>query len=203
MRTSTILCSLLLSSLALFAGCSKVCETDDLPNFSLTAGEKSWLTAYPQNAVLRFRNANGYERTYKVIEARVFTEDRGNVGKGAVCPSYQREFASVVLERTDTTGTNYFKRQQTFTQGATSDQEVYSGYIQWGVSTFYAPIKEVEAGQQTLASQTFAGRTYQSVLELSSGQPSASANSVQRIFLTKADGVIRFEERGGTVWNRL
>lgn len=205
MRPSSPFGSLLLAGILLqLTACSTVCDTDTLPNFPLTAGEKSWMAPYAKNAVLRFRNTSGYERTYKVIESDITTENRGNVGKGAVCPSYRREYATAVLERTDTTGTDYFKRQQSLKQGATADREAYSGYLQWGVSSFIAPIKEVEAGQQALGTQTFAGRTYQNVLELSGGVGSTATNptAVVRIFLTKAEGVIRFEERGGTTWNR-
>jgi len=53
---------------------------------------------------------------------------------------------------------------------------------------------------------TFGGRTYPAVLQgtyYSIAPPAPRPTYAARIFFTKAEGLVRVEEFGGTMWNRL
>ena len=53
---------------------------------------------------------------------------------------------------------------------------------------------------------TFGGRTYPAVLQgayYSIAPPVPHPTYAKRVFFTKAEGLVRVEEFGGTVWNRL
>ena len=65
---------------------------------------------------------------------------------------------------------------------------------------FFLPINEVEAGHTVLPQATFGGRTYPAVLESTSQQ---FAPRVLHLFLTKAEGVVAFDDQYGTLWTRL
>ena len=196
-------CVVPVSLFALLTNCSKVCDHDSQPHYTLTTGQRAWAAPYPKNAVLRFRNSSGYERTYRVVEA---TNESGSGGgsKSSVCSAYQSEYFFTRLERTDSAGVYrglYFQKMD-----AAVDQIPFKAQIQWASSDFSLPIAEIEDGKKALGPATFAGRTYQNVLDLPNVDalaPNKAAWGITRIFITKADGVIRFEERGGTAWNRL
>jgi hypothetical protein len=194
---------LLVSSLALLSNCSKICEEDNLPHYTLTADQRTWMAPYPQDAVLRFTNASGYVRTYRVTKAENASIRTGG-SKNSFCATYDVEYYTVRLERTDSLGLN--RGLYDLALGATKDPAPVKARMQWAGSEFPLPLAEVENGQRVLGPATLAGRTYQHVLDLTYVElsvPHTRAWAIKRLFLTKAEGVIRFEERGGTVWDRL
>ena len=208
MRLPSVAHSLVLVGLLpLLTTCRQVCDEDSLPRYPLTASQRAWADPYPKNAVLRFRNASGYVRTYQVVASRI---EFGAVGgsKSSLCADYHVEHFHMQVERTDSAGLIRGMYQQNVgatvaAQGQTNNVST----LQWASSYFDVPISAIEEGRVVLGPATFAGRTYQQVLELRdvgiTVSPMNRSWYVPRLFLTKADGVIRFEERGGMVWDRL
>lgn len=196
-RYASILVAGFLLSLS---GCKKVCDTDDLPRYPLTAGLRAWAAPYPKDAVLRFRNAStGYVRSYRVSSAENKTD---GVSSGAnVCPSYYREYTAHVLERTDSTGgrENKLLRFDMTTANATRARASFT----IGSTNVELLIQEVEDGQQATYPATFGTRTYTAVLGGTSSLAFQGASVVTTLYVTKAEGLVRFVERGGTTWDRL
>ncbi|SHL95934.1 hypothetical protein [Hymenobacter psychrotolerans] len=182
------------------SGCKKVCDTDDIPQYSLTPGLRAWTAPYPKDAVLRFRNATtGYVRSYRVTEAE---NKMDGVGAGVnPCPTYNQEFTSHILQRTDSTGNSENKSMQLYTVVAGNTTRVQSRF-NIGNTSVSLPLKEVEDGTQSLSPATFAGRTYPAVLGGTTSLAGSGSRVVVTLYMTKAEGLIRFEERGGTVWDR-
>ena len=195
--------------LLLTTGCKKACDGDNLPQYTLTAGQRAWGAPFAENAVWRFRNeATGYERTYRVTKFRAESIGSGGAAKISVCPSYYQDYVFADLERTDSTFTGSAKQIYHLQLTAPNAGNTTGDFLQWGpAAAFYLPIDATESGQQVLLPATFGGRSYPAVLECTRNtapQPTVPypATSV-RLFLTKAEGLVRFEERGGNVWNRL
>ena len=186
----------------LLSGCKKVCDTDDLPRYPLTSSLRDWSAPYPKDAVLRFRNAStGYVRSYRV--AKVENETPGIHSGVDPCPQHYREYTSHVLERSDSTGGRENKSMRFDVFAATNTTRLQASFA-IGSTSFELPFQEIEDGTQTLPSATFAGRTYSAVLGRTSGGVAFSGGGVTlTAYLTKAEGLIRFEERGGTVWDRV
>ena len=193
----------MLASLGLLSSCKKVCDNEDAPVFPLTQGEQQWGNAYVKNAVWRFQNARGYVRTYRVTRSETISEGGGG-GKGSLCATYYNNFFLADLERTDSLGT-LFRFQMSPANSAANAS--FKAYVQLNGNDFAPlPIDQVEDGRLTLAPATFGSRTYPAVLESTytpNPPPVPRPTSARRIYLTKAEGVVRFEEFGGTVWNRL
>ena len=191
---------LLVGAFGLLSGCKKVCNSDDVPHYPLTAGLRAWSAPYPKDAVLRFRNAStGYVRSYRVAIAKAETRDiRYGVDP---CPVHTQEYTSHTLERTDSTGgrDNKMLRFEVF---ATTTSRLKATFL-IGSTDCELPLLEVEDGSRVLAPATFAGRTYPAVLGVRSSFAFSGPGVTLTMYLTKADGLIRFEERGGTVWDRL
>lgn len=190
----------LLGTFVLGSGCKKVCNTDNLPRYSLTAGFRAWSTPYPNGAVLRFRNAStGYVRSYRVSKAESATQD---VGSGRnLCPQYQQEYTSHALERSDSTGGSENKVLRVDVLATSAER--CNSTVHIGSTLFGVPLSEIEAGTQALFPATFAGRNYPAVYGCVADFAYSGANVTVKLYLTKADGIVRFEERGGTVWERL
>lgn len=192
--------STLCVGLVVFSGCKKACDTDDLQQYPLTPGVRAWTAPYPKDAVLRFRNAStGYVRSYRVTTAENKT-DGVNAGIDP-CPMYMREYASHTLERSDSTGNGDNKTIQFY---MTAGNFVFiQSKLSIGSTTVELSLQEIEDGTRVLSPATFAGRTYPAVLSGTPLAPSVGSRVVVRLYLTKAEGLIRFEERGGTAWDRL
>ncbi|GAA3990703.1 hypothetical protein [Hymenobacter antarcticus] len=191
---------LLVGALGWCSGCDKACETDGLPRYPLTPGLRAWSVPDPQGAVFRFRNARtGYVRSYRVVQADNKT-DGVSAGLNA-CPQYYREYTAHVLERTDSIGNreNNALRFDVSTANAPRAKSTF----RIGSTTVDLLIQEVEDGTYALSPATFAGRTYPAVLGGTSSLAAPGANVAVTVYLTKADGLVRFEERGGTAWDRL
>ncbi|WBO86804.1 hypothetical protein [Hymenobacter yonginensis] len=186
--------------LLLCPACDKVCDTDNLPQYPLTPGLRAWVDPYAKGAVLRFRNAGtGYVRSYRVTEAEGKMD---GAGSGVdPCPAYYREYATRTLERTDSTGKGAEHLIRFYLAAQNSSRT--EARLSMGFSSVEPPLQQIENGTQALAPATFAGRTYPAVWCNGPFSPGSGSRAVVLMCLTKADGLIRFEERNGTAWDRL
>ena len=197
---------LLLASLGLLTNCKKVCDNEDAPTYALTQGESEWSKAFVKNDVWRFRNAKGYVRTYRVNRAETFSEGGGS-GKGSLCSTYFVKYFVADPVRTDSAAhpLETIFRIKMSPANATTNKPATT-IAQMGGGDFFLPIAEVEDGRLALGPATFGGRTYPAVLE-STYSPTPPLvprpTYAKRVFFTKAEGLVRVEEFGGTVWNRL
>ena len=205
--TGFLRCSvLLLASSVLLTNCKKACDNENAPTFGLTQGQQEWSKPFAKNTVWRFRNATGYVRTYRITRAEVLNEGGGG-GKSSLCATYFVNFFVATVERTDSVARpleNTFRFQMDPTN--TSTNVPFRGFLQMGGDAFTLPIDQVEDGRLTLAPATFGGRTYPAALEsYFYPTPPLVPRPTQTgyVCLTKAEGLVRFEELGGTVWNRL
>lgn len=184
-----------------FSSCKKGCDTEDLPQYSLTPGLRAWAAPYPKDAVLRFRNARtGYVRSYRVTTAENVTADPVSGGGIDVCPQYYREYSAHLLQRTDSTG-NVENKEIFFRLIMDRSTRLQTTFV-IGSTSLEPPLQAIEDGTVTLSPATFAGRTYPAVWGGTIPNTIMRPGVVTTLFLTKADGLIRFEERGGTVWDR-
>ncbi len=196
----------LLAPLVLFTSCRKVCDNEDAPTHVLTPGQRDWSKAFVKNDVWRFRNASGYVRTYRVTRAEMLNEGGGG-GKSSVCATHFVDYFVADLQRTDSAA-HPLETIFRFQMGPTnpSANKPFNASLQTGGGVFTLPIDQVEDGRLVLAPATFGSRTYPAALE-SSFYPTRPLvprpTQTGTIFLTKAEGLVRFEEFGGTVWNRL
>ena len=192
---------LLVGLFVLLSGCKKACDSDDAPHYPLAANLRAWSAPYPKDAVLQFRNAaTGYVRRYRVVTAE---SQRRDVHTGVdPCPEYTQEYTSHALERTDSTNgrENQLLKFEVF---AATNVTRFKSTMAVGSTSFDLPLEEIEAGTQALAPATFAGRTYPAVAGYNASPAVTRPNATVTMYLTKANGLIRFEERGGTVWDRL
>jgi hypothetical protein len=196
----------LLASLGLLTNCKKVCDNEDAPTYALTRGQNEWGKSFVKNDVWRFRNANGYVRTYRVTRAETLSQGGGG-GKSSLCSTYFDEYFLAEVERTDSTADAFGGKiiLQMSPANATNNKP-FSARVLMGIPVFELPIDQVEDGRLTLAPATFGGRTYPAVMGSTYNPvspPVPRPTFAARLFLTKAEGVVRFEEFGGTVWNRL
>ncbi|GAA3921334.1 hypothetical protein [Hymenobacter algoricola] len=201
----------LVGAFSLLAGCRQVCDYDSQPQYPLTADQRAWAVPYPKNAELRFRNAAGYVRTYRVTESRIEFARQG-AAKSTVCGTHQSEGFVMRLERTDSVGRGDYILHLSADEGGTSPNgpngpNGQTATLRWAASEFRVPTYAMDRGLQAVGTATVAGRTYQNVVELNdlggTVSPTRQPWYVPRVLLTKADGVIRFYERGGNVWDRL
>lgn len=202
MNHRRFVCAALLPLLGL-ASCDKACDTDNLPQYNLTADQQAWTAAAQPGTVWRFRNAAGYERTYRVEKRETNMNGTGG-GKSSFCPSWYQQEHTVTLARTDSADSRpyglYLKAANSDVQHVSYD---FVGTLRWGPTHFsLADLKNYNS-QTPLPTRTVNGRTYASVLELQgSAVDLTPGRQVVRLFLAKDEGVIQFEERGGTVWSR-
>ena len=194
--------ALLAGATLLLTGCPGCNTCGEPPSYTLTDTQRAWAAPYPLNKVLRFRNAaTGYERTYRV---RTHQDTLVQVHSNTDCPGYRWEMRSAVIERTDSASVPREVLHGLFIT-AEAPSNSYRVGMNWGLAGFNLPAKEVDAGRLNLPPATFAGRTYQQVIQstFTVTTPETSPRTVARIYLTKAEGIIRFEERGGSIWDLL
>lgn len=197
--TPRLVALLLVSSMALTSSCKKVCG-DNLPQYSLSAGQRAWGGPFVANAEWRFRNAAGYERAYRITSAETRSIGSGGTSKISVCPTYYQEYTFSDFARTDSALTGYAKGIYHLQLAATVVANDSHHLLQWSYGDFSLPIDEAEAGQVALAPATFGGRTYPAVLACTSRK---LAPLVLHLYLTKAEGVVAFDDEYGTLWGRL
>ncbi|RTQ46572.1 hypothetical protein EJV47_21730 [Hymenobacter gummosus] len=193
------------------------CADKDAPRYKLSAGERAWAEAFQQGHIWTFRNTTtGYERRYRVKEVKDKMES--NVTKSLSITSYQQVVKVKVIREDSTsfraTGTaddvNMRGYQLLLALEAQSSQDPARLLINW-TTGFSVPVGELEQGATAplLPSFTAAnGITYQNVVQLQYTYPTgpfygpAPAWILRRLYYTKADGIIQFEETGGHVWAR-
>ncbi|MCC3156092.1 hypothetical protein LJ737_02530 [Hymenobacter sp. 15J16-1T3B] len=203
MNHRLFVCAALFSLLGLGA-CEKACDTKNLPQYSLTAGQQAWVAAAQPGTVWRFSNAAGLERAYRV-QARETNMQGAGGGKSSFCPSWYQQEQVVTLARTDSADMApydiYLKAANPTVQNSPYG---FVGGMRWGSTSFSLEILEEYDNQPGLPARTVNGHTYANVLELSGNLTLPNAGRrVVRLFLAKDDGVIEFEEQGGTVWSRI
>ena len=197
--TSLLLAMLSIGLLGLNTSCKKVCG-ENLPQYTLSTGQRAWATPFAATTAWRFRNAAGYERTYRVSKSESQTMGSGGASKLSVCPSYYQEYFFADFERTDSTLTGYTKGIYHLQLAANNVGNTNGHLMQWNHADFLLAIDEVEVGQKVLAPATFGGRTYPAVLESTSQK---FAPLVLHLYLTKAEGVVAFDDQYGTLWTRI
>ncbi|GAA4348310.1 hypothetical protein GCM10023185_04160 [Hymenobacter saemangeumensis] len=205
---------LLLAAASVLSSCDEVCDKGDKPQFQFTSGQREWANPFVQGTTWRFRNAAGYERSYLI---KSFADDmlgRGG-GKSSFCPSYYHQSLTVSLERTDSAHTASHSLQ--LATASYSRDTPFTAALYWDGNSFWLPIREVEEGStpvnynsvsssRILAQYTAGSRTYQNVIECTIAPVVAAGkapSSVVRIFQTKTEGIIRFETKAGTAWDRI
>ncbi|RTQ48407.1 hypothetical protein EJV47_15655 [Hymenobacter gummosus] len=198
LRSLAPLC--LLATALVASSCDEACDTDNLPQYPLPDAVRGWADPFAPGTEWRFRNAAGRVRTYRVDK-----RDVGMVGhnsKSSLCPAYYREAADVRISRADSADRAFYSF---IMQAPLGSSNYLDASIGWDGGYFALPLIEVETGNATLPTRTIGGRTYQQVLEVQGPAPTNPAVQPRkpvRIFLTKADGIIRFEEYNGSVWER-
>ncbi|WP_345233347.1 hypothetical protein [Hymenobacter saemangeumensis] len=196
------------------SGCKEVCDDDGLPQYRLTAGQQAWVNPYVKGAVWRFRNAAGYERSYLIKEVEDKMDAKGT-SKGTLCPTFYVQAINIQLERTDSVQAK--RHFLSLAPGATNSEVKVLASLVWADMEFELPIGNVEDGvpprstgngntSQLHSQLVVGGRSYQNVLE-SSMIPfytdSKPSSTVIRTFVTKNEGLVRFDTRAGTVWSRI
>ncbi|GAB2969008.1 hypothetical protein GCM10027048_44690 [Hymenobacter coalescens] len=191
-------------------------EQPELPQYQLNAAEQAWAAPYRLGEEWRFRNANGYERRYQV--KGLSDQQLPGLTPGTQRVGYFQQGLGARLERVDSA---YVARpeqqryQATFTMtagvAAKTAAVPMSAELAWGPARLLLPVAQVNAQQplpvdvRLLPSITLGTRAYQNILEYTSLQTSAAhlpAWQVQRVYYSKENGVVRFVEAGGTVWDR-
>ena len=197
---------LLLASVGLLTNCKKVCDYEDAPILDLTQSESEWTKAFTKDDVWRFRNANGYVRTYRVSRAEILPEGKGS-SKNTFCNTYFIKSFVAELVRTDSAA---HPREKTFSfyivPAKAPSSQLTTAIIVLGDSRFYLYIDQVEDGRLALGPATFGGRTYPAVLQgiyHTVPPPAPRPMNAKHVFFTKAEGLVRVEDFGGTVWDRL
>jgi hypothetical protein len=195
---------LLAGSNLLLSGCKQVCE-QNLPEYRLSAAQLSWSVPYVTDTVWRYRNAAGYERRYRITSVATELPAKGS-SKSSLCNTYYQQQFTANLERTDSTQTANFNtgKCQLFMEavlpGSTSSTN-NSNRLQWNGASFYLPIDEVAAGQYTLTTARFGGRTYNNVI-MSNATTTSSPPLRLRVYFTVTNGVVAFADQYGTLWAR-
>jgi hypothetical protein len=200
---------------ALAAGLTS-CADKDTPEFRLTAEQRTWGDAYREGDTWRFRNAAGYERRYKVTNFK--DKMQAHVPK-SLSVTHRYQLVEATIERQDSTtykGSPFqnkysmlFELQAEVVRGTPYDSKVQQ--LTWTTSVALPidaintqpipPAGALPSGVQFLPQLTIAGRTYENVLEFTTTHNNL-AWQAKKIYYTKAEGVIRFEENGGEVWDR-
>jgi hypothetical protein len=187
----------------------------ELPQYALSAADQAWATPYRLGEEWRFRNAAGYERRYQV--KGLADQQLPGLRAGTQRVGYYQQGLSARLARVDSgyvsraTVGNY---QASFSLTAAvpgGAPQPLTADLNWGLTHLSLPAAALDARQalpvdvRLLPTVTLGNRSYQNVLEYSSLQTSAArvpAWQVQRLYYTKENGVVRFVEAGGTVWDR-
>jgi hypothetical protein len=190
-------------------------EAQELPQYQLSAAEQAWAAPYRLGEEWRFRNAAGYERRYQV--KGLADQQLPGMVPGTQRVGYYQQGLGARLERVDSA---YVERpeqgryQATFSLTAavpTMPTKPLAAQLSWGAVQLSLPAAALEQQQalpvdvRLLPTITLGNQPYQNVLEYTSLQTSAArvpAWQVQRVYYTKENGVVRFVEANGTVWDR-
>lgn len=189
------------SAVSLTTSCKKLCG-DNLPQFTISAAERAWANPFVPTTTWRFTNAAGYVRTYRITKSESQNVGSGGATKTSICPTYYEEYQVADAIRTDSTDNRNFYRLTLAAPDGAGGTINGGGNdaMQWGDGSFYLTIKEVEAGQVVLSPMTLGGHTYNAVMDRTNTQ---FLPLVLHLFLTKAEGVVAFNDRRGVLWTRL
>ncbi len=191
------------SNLLLLSGCKQACE-QNLPEYRLSAAQRSWRAPYVPDTVWRFRNAAGYERRYRTVSVETELPAKGS-SKSSLCNTYYQEQFTANLGRTDSAQAANFNpgKCQLFLQAVlpSSTSTNNSNVLQWDGYSFYVPVDEVAAGQYPFTTAKFGRRTYANVIT-STATTTGTPPRTLRVYYTVANGVVAFDDRYGTRWAR-
>ncbi|RAK65088.1 hypothetical protein DLM85_16215 [Hymenobacter edaphi] len=187
-------------------------ESQELPVYQVSQAEQVWATPYRLGEEWRFRNAAGYERRYQV--KGLADQQLPGIALGSQRVQYYRQGLSARLERVDS---GYVARPDqdkylaTFSMKAAVPKttELLTVELTWGPSRLQLPATAqpaaLPADVRLLPTATLGTRQYQNVWEYTSLLTSAArvpAGAVRQVYYTKENGVVRFVEANGTVWDR-
>lgn len=186
---------LLSGGLLMSGGCKKVCD-QNVPQYTLTSTQLAWSTPFTVGTIWQFHNPAGKVRTYQVT-----TSEKTNIGTGggkiSVCAAYYEEYIFSNSVRSDSTKDGLLYRLQLV---APSSGGGSSNFLQWGDASYALSPDGPVAGQLPWHPATLGGHYYPEVME---GQNTMYNPLVLHLFLTKAEGVVAFDDRHGVRWTRL
>lgn len=189
-------------------------DGQELPEYRLSPADQAWAAPYRLGEEWRFRNAAGYERRYQV--KGLAEQELPGLAAGSRRVSYRQQGLGARLERIDSgyvarpTAARYlasFSLQAAVPAAA----QPLQAQLRWGPTELLLPAAAVDAHQplpadvRLLPASTLGTRTYQNVLEYTSLLTSAArvpAGQLRQVYYTKENGVVRFVEADGTVWDR-
>jgi hypothetical protein len=184
----------------------------------LSAEQRAWAAIYQDGNTWRFKSeANGYEQTYRIHNLENKKQGHSG-GKFDVTAEYFGEELYAEVERTDSAYSrprvNFHYRdlyvQAQTTQSNPNGQGRFS--LNWAGTVVPLAVDDFEKGSivfanwQLVPQATYQGRTYQNVFVYTAPRlplQLQGPNHAAQIYYTKQDGVIRFVEFSGQVWNRL
>ena len=187
-------------------------EDQELPAYGFEAAEQAWATPYRLGEEWRFRNAQGYERRYQV--KGLADQQLSGLAPGTQRVAYYRQGLSARLERVDSGYVERPLRERylaTFSLKAAVPKaaEPLLAELTWGPSQLRlpttAPAQELPADVRLLPTASLGPREYHNVWEYTSLLTSASrpvAGQLRQVYYSKENGVVRFIEADGTVWDR-
>lgn len=187
-------------------------DGQELPEYQFSQTEQSWAAPYRLGEEWRFRNAQGYERRYQV--KGLSDQQLSGMAPGSQRVAYYRQGLSARLERVDSGYVALDRRGQylaTFSLKAAVPKaaEPLTAELTWGPAQLRlptaAPAQELPADVRLLPTVSLGSRVYQNIWEYTSLLTSASrpaAGQVRQMYYSKENGVVRFIEADGTVWDR-
>lgn len=174
-------------------GCKQVCS-ENVPSYGLTAAQFDWGQPFAVGAVWRFANAAGTVRTYRIIASEVKSIGTG-WAKLSVCPAYHEEYLFADAVRTDSAQDKKFYHLQLAAPTGGNESDL----LQWGDGDYSPTPNGPVPGQIPWHPATLGGHSYPEVMECTNTMFSPL---VLHLFLTKADGIVAFDDRHGVRWIR-
>ncbi|MCC3157535.1 hypothetical protein LJ737_09810 [Hymenobacter sp. 15J16-1T3B] len=187
-------------------------EGQETPEYQISQAEQAWATPYRLGDEWRFRNAAGYERRYQV--KGLADQQLPGMAAGSQRVQYYRQGLSARLERVDSgyvarPGQQQYLAQFSMKAAVPKSAEPLTVELTWGPSQLRLPAAAqpgaLPADVRLLPAATLGTRQYQNVWEYTSLLTSAArvpAGAVRQVYYTKENGVVRFVEANGTVWDR-
>jgi hypothetical protein len=173
--------------------CKQVCS-ENVPAYGLTAAQLEWGQPFAAGTVWRFANAAGTVRTYRVTTSAVKSIGTGGA-KLSICPAYHEEYLFADAVRTDSAQDQKIYHLQLAAPTGGNEQDL----LQWGGGDYALTPNGPGPGQLPWHPDTLGGRFYPEVME---GTNTMFSPLVLHIFLTKADGIVAFDDRHGVRWTR-
>lgn len=187
-------------------------DTQELPQYRISQSEQAWATPYRLGEEWRFRNAAGYERRYQV--KGLADQQLPGLALESQRVTYYRQGLSARLERIDSGYVARAAQAQflvTFSIKAAVPRaaEGLTAELTWGPAHLRLPTdaqpQDLPVDAHLLPTATLGQREYQNVWEYTSLLTSAARTAPGqplRLYYTKDNGVVRFIEADGTVWDR-